>query len=594
MTTFYHFFYKFAGLLLLICIHANYVQSQDIINKEALKSAKIYNETQINTANLESSPAFMGDKVAFVYTDVKGKLFDKDIDEPYFQLGFCDVHFDNSLQDRKPYNNRINSDLHEGPMAYDALRNRMFLTRSHKETRKKKGLDVDTFYLRILSADLNVSKPDVKPININVENYSVCHPALTSDGKTMVFSSNKPGGFGKMDLYIAYSNNDEWVGVINIGENINGNTNEVFPTLVNDTILIFSSDRDGGMGGFDMYVSKLRDGVWQKPEKLSAPFNSPFDDLGLIVRENMKSGYFSSNRPGGKGKDDIYRFETLQPLFGNDIDQMVTASIHVLDKLSLDHVSDAEISLTPLDIDINNFTLSSYNVDMLSGRDPGEMLLKLTPKKGQTFPSFFTDDHGRAPFQIKKNQKYLVKIQAKEYTPITIIYDYLAFGADFNIVLEPEDGDQDDEIDIEDIVLQPSNTDISPITAMDSIISKAGVGDVIVFEHIYYDYNSSDLKIGATKELDALVRSMSANENMTIRLESHTDSRGTSAYNLQLSINRANAARNYLVAQGIDEDRISIRGYGESKLRNKCKDNIPCTEYQHKQNRRTEVVIESK
>lgn len=561
------------------------------INKDAFVSIKIHNEKNINTSNLESSPAFIGDKIAFVFTDVKGKLFDKDIDEPYFQLGYCDVLPDNVLDVRKPYNPRINSELHEGPTSYDSHQNKMFLTRSHKETRRNKNVESDTFYLRILSADLNTSKPDVRPININVDNYSVCHPALSSDGKTMIFSSNKPGGYGKMDLYTAYFNGQEWTGIISLGSNINSSKNEVFPTIINDTILVFASDRDGGIGGLDMYVSKLTEGIWQKPELLPTPFNTAYDDLGLIVRENMKSGYFSSNRPGGKGKDDIYRFESLQPIFGIEKEAIVTASMQVLDKLSLDEIPDAEISLTPLDIDINNFALSSYNIDMLTGRNPGEMLLKLTPKKGQTFPSFYTNNNGKATFQIKKNQKYLVNIKAKEYAPISLLYDFTAFGANFNIVLEPEDIGEivTDETEIENNDIENSTIENS----LDSIITRSTVGDVFVFENIYFDYNSSQLQAGATKEIDALARSMQANENLSVRLESHTDSRGTAAYNLQLSISRANSVRTYLTNLGIDEDRINIRGYGESILRNKCKDNVPCTESQHRQNRRTEVVIES-
>jgi outer membrane protein OmpA-like peptidoglycan-associated protein len=575
--------------LLIISITQSY--SQQIWNKNALTDLKIFNEKLINTSNLESSPAFIGDKIAFVYTDVKGKLFDKEIDEPYFQLGFCDVLTDNSLDGRKPYNNRINSDLHEGPMSYDANQNKMFLTRSHIETRKIKGVSKDTAYLRILSADLNVAKPDVKPININVENYSVCHPTLSKDGKTMIFSSNKPGGYGQMDLYITYFNGQEWSGIVNVGHQINTTKNEVFPYMLNDTILIYASDRDGGMGGFDLYVSKLADGTWQKPELLPSPFNTGFDDLGLIIRENMKSGYFSSNRPGGKGKDDIYRFESSQPIFGSDLGSMVTSSILVLDKLTLEAIPNAEVTLTPLDIDINNFTLSSYNVDMLTGRDPSELLLKLTPKKGQTFPSFFTDVKGNSKFQIKKSQKYLLNIKAKDFNPITLIYDYLAFGSDFNIVLEPEDtSDVDSElVDNEDENQDDDNT----LTPLDSLLIHSNVGDVIVFENIYFDYNSTQLQLGATQELDALVRTMKVKADITVRLESHTDSRGTAAYNLQLSINRANAIRDYLQSSGIDEDRIKIRGYGESKLRNKCADNVPCTDAQHRFNRRTEVVIES-
>jgi outer membrane protein OmpA-like peptidoglycan-associated protein len=568
--------------LLALCFHTAIGQS--VINKEAIAGIRIFNETNINTANLESSPAFVGDKIGFVYAEIKGKLFDKEIDESYFDLGYSIVNTDNSLGYKTAYNNRINSELHEGPMCYDVHENKLFFTRSHKETRRLKGIDTDTFYLRIMSADLNVAKPVVNPININVENYSVCHPALTSDGKTMVFSSNKPGGMGKMDIYIAYFNGEEWTGVINIGAQINTSANEVFPTIMNDSILLFASDRSGGSGGLDIYVSLLKNGIWASPEIMPAPFNSPFDDLGLIVRENGKSGYFTSSRPGGKGKDDIYRFESLLQIFGNQKTVMATSEILVLDKLTLSEIPNASITLTPLAADINNFTLSSYNVDLLSGRDPGDIILKLSPKKGQTYPVFFTNEDGRATFQIKKEQKYLIKVTANGFSDASLIFDYTTFGASFNMVMEP--------LDDGSTVESENFTESTP----DTSIGKPAIlttydGAPIILENIYYDYNKTAIQPGAAKELDMLALLMTEHPKLKIRLESHTDCRGTSIYNLQLSIDRANSARKYLTDLGVDEDRILIKGFGESRLRNECRDNIPCSETKHRYNRRTEVVI---
>jgi len=559
--------------------------AQSAINKDALTSLRIYNEKNINTANLESSPAFVGDKIGFVYTDNKSKIFDKEIDESYFELGYSTVNQDNSLQGRQIYNKRINSDLHEGPMSYDAHQNKLFFTRSHKETRKIKGIETDTFYLRIMSADLNIAKPNVSPINLNVEKYSVCHPSLMADGKTMIYASNNKGGMGGMDLYMAYFNGEEWSGSINIGIDINTSYNEIFPNILNDSILIFASDRTGGPGGLDMYVSVLRNGSWDTPEILPAPLNSPFDDLGLIVRENGKSGHFASNRPGGNGKDDIYRFESALSVFSPEPVMMVTTTVNILDKLTLEGIAYAKITLTPLDIDINNFALSSYNVDMLSGRDPGDLILKLTPKKGKTYPDISTDSLGITSFQLKKGQKYLIKAAAPGYAETSLIYDYSVFGSAFNMVLEPEG---EEEVTEEGGPAPDMMDQVDPKTVQ--IPMEAGT--VIVIENIYYEYNSAEILSGAAEELDDLARMMLLNTEVKVRLESHTDSRGTAAYNLQLSLDRANAARQYLTNIGIDEDRITIRGYGESKLRNECTDNVACSESKHRYNRRTEVVIE--
>lgn len=553
--------------------------TKEIVNKDAIKTVKIYNEDAVNTANMESSPAFIGNKIALVYTESKGKIFDKLIDQSFFQLGASEVNLDNSLMEMKPYHKKINSEFHEGPMSYDLQRNVMFFTRSHREKRNRKGVEVDTFYLRIFTADLNLSNPSAEPININIDNYSVCHPTLSQNGQMMIFSSNQPGGHGKMDLYAAYLDGSTWTSITNLGALVNSSDNEVFPNLINDSLLVFASSRPNGVGGLDMYVSKLENGMWSAPELLPKPFNTAFDDLGLIVRENLRSGYFASNRQGGKGNDDIYRFESDIPIFGQDKSEMVTAQVRVMDKLTLEPMPNVAVTLTPLSIDVNNFSMSSYNIDMLSGKDPGELILKLSPKKGQAFPPLYTKNDGVATFQIKKSQKFLINFSADGYSTLNFIYDFLSHGNHVNIVLEPE---EDVEIpkDIEE-----------DTTNSDDLFENKRSGDMVILDNIYFGYNSSSIDTVFTPELTALYKSMLSNLKMRIKVDAHTDSRGTADYNLQLSIHRANAVRDFLTSKGIDEGRIEIRGYGESKLRNHCKDNVPCTEEQHKYNRRTEIII---
>jgi outer membrane protein OmpA-like peptidoglycan-associated protein len=464
-------------------------------------------------------------------------------------------------------------------MSYDLNLNRLYFTRSHKDKRTLKGVTTDTTYLRIMSADLNTARPEVKPININVERYSVCHPALSANGKSMIFASNKPGGFGGYDLYMAFNNETEWSGIINLGPQINSASHELFPFWLNDSILIFSSQRIDGVGKLDLYVSALQNGSWTVPEILPSPFNTQYDDLGMVVRENMKSGYLASNRPGGAGKDDIFRFESTKPIFGAEEKVSVLTSASILDKLSLEGIAGAKFTVTPLDIDINNYTLSTYNVDMMSGRDPGDLVLKLSPKNQKSVPILTASADGTVNFKVYRGQKYLIAANAPGYTPISLIFDLDVFGTSFNMVMEPQSESSDEEI----------NTD----TTNQEIQIPTNAGESIVFDKIYYDYNSAVIKAGAANELDALAAAMTSRPEMKIRLESHTDSRGAAAYNLQLSINRAESARNYLTNRGIDEDRIKIRGWGETKLRNACTDTVPCTDAKHAFNRRTEVIIEN-
>lgn len=573
----------FQFVLITVCLHS-VAYSQNIYNEEAISKLKIYNEASVNSPNMETSPAFYGDKIGLV---VPGKNMDKETKEPYFDLNYTLVNLDNSLGEKNAFEKRINSELHEGPMSYDYQKNLLYFTRTLKEKRNIKGQEIDTAFLGIMVADLTHVKPSVNKLDMDIEQNSICHPTLSKDGNTMIFSSDKPGGNGKMDLYLAYLDGTSWKSVVNIGPQINATSNEIFPYLLNDTILIFCSDREGGLGGLDLYVSMMENGSWTKAQILPKPLNSSFDDLGLIVRENGKSGYFSSNRLGGKGGDDIYRFETSLPLFEHNPDQLAQTQVTVLDKLTLEPLDNVKITMTPLAIDVNNFTLSSYNVDMLSGKDPGDLLLKLTPKKGKSLPSSLTNEEGIASFNVNKSQKYLVNFSSEDHNEITLIYDFATFGKQFNMVLEPQSED-DDEEKTEVVV----STDKVEQPKEDEVIIPTEKGAVVVFENIYYEYNSANIIKGAAKELDALANVMKTNEEMNVRLEAHTDSRGSTEYNQQLSLNRAEAARKYLTVMGINEDRISIKGFGESKLRNACKNNVPCSDAKHRYNRRTEVVIE--
>ena len=279
-------------LWIILILTTTTIMTQVPLRYDAIKTIKIVNEKEINTPNLESTPAFVGDKIAYVYTGAKNKFFDKLIDEPYFDIGFTTVELDNTLSNKKTFYKQINSDLHEGAMSYDANSNRLFFTRSHVE--KEKIQKHDTTFLRIMSADLNRANPSVDEININVDKYSVCHPSLSTDGKTMIFSSNRPGSLGKMDLYAAFFDGQKWSGITNLSPTVNSKNNEIFPFLLNDTLLIYASDRQNGFGGLDMYASRLQNGEWSESILLPKPINSAFDDFGLIeLAAYLAKGFLS-------------------------------------------------------------------------------------------------------------------------------------------------------------------------------------------------------------------------------------------------------------------------------------------------------------
>lgn len=570
---------KSKWILFWVCFCANFVgiNAQIMLFNQEQNRISIQNEQNINTENLESSPSFWGDKLTFMYSGIKEKIFDTRIDEPFFDIGYCDIDTFNHLNKRNSFPKQINGDFHEGAMDYDLNTNKLYFTRTYKAF--KLG-GQDTMYLKIFETDLNIGKPKPKLLNITDGDFSLAHPALDLAGHHMILASGKKPNVGKMDLYTTEKIDGAWTEIIPLKGEINTDANEVFPVWLRDSILIFSSDRKGGYGGLDLYISlKTPEGSWSAAKLLPQPFNSPYDDFSLVVRPDGKSGYFSSNRPGGKGKDDIYSFTSEHDLFVNSI-RSVEFSISVMDKLTLEPISGATISLTPLEVDINNFTLTSFNIDVLAGTDPGDLLLKLTPKKGISLPLIYSDSEGKAYPNLVLSKQYIIHVEAEEYEPISLLIDGQNTSTNFNIVMTP--ADSQNEIFV---------SDNAPKKDTSIFAKKFEKGDVIVFNDIFYAYNRSDILENQSYELDALATALLENPRMKIRLESHTDARGNAAYNMQLSLKRAESARAYLIEKGVEEDQIDIKGYGESKIRNHCANGIPCNEKEHQFNRRTEVVI---
>ncbi|WP_278022056.1 OmpA family protein [Flavobacterium ginsengisoli] len=316
----------------------------------------------------------------------------------------------------------------------------------------------------------------------------------------------------------------------NLGANINTIGNEVFPFFQNG-VLYFSSDGHYGWGDLDVYESKLLpDGTFSTPKNLGAPINSNKDDFSFIIDKTDSYGYFSSNREGGKGDDDIYSFVKGKPVCNQSISGM-----------AIDHKTKKPLT---------DVTIMAYN-------SFSEIL-------GETKTNF----DGKYAIEVPCN-KVVKMIAAKpNYS-----------SDDKTVETTSENGGE-----IKDVNFELSNYD-------DLVVKKQGVEKVDV-NPIYFDYNKYNITPKAVEELSKVVFVMQKFPNIRIKIESHTDSRGKDAYNLKLSDNRAKSTRDYILSQGIDASRIeSAIGYGETRLVNRCKNGVKCSEEEHVQNRRSDFII---
>ena len=394
----------------------------------------------------------------------------------------------------------------------------------------------------------------------NDVSYSVGHPALSADEQTLYFTSDMPGSVGETDIWKVQVNQSGFGNPENLGPKVNSTAKDWFPS-VDGNVLYFSSDRYGGKGGTDIYAVKL-EGFTPNPVLLNEPINSTADDLGFIINSETRRGYFSSNRDGGKGSDDIYSFIEEEPVEFKCV-QVVKGEVR--DKNTTDLLPGAEVILSD--------------------------------KDGNVLENTVVGDDGTFEFEINCETEYKLEGRKVEYTPQTKTFTtsneadkelkllILLGTGDIDFLASGGDGRQTQGV--EEDVKPEGLPDVLP----EEIVRLRPSVYAVNINPIYFELNSSYLTKDAKRELDKVVELMEKYPKMIIEAASHTDSRGPDGYNMWLSDRRAKSTVNYIIERGVDPRRITGKGYGESQLVNQCTNDVECTEAQHEKNRRSEFVI---
>ena len=337
-----------------------------------------------------------------------------------------------------------------------------------------------------------------------VPTYDV-QPRLSADGNTIFFISDRDGGYGRLDIWYATFEGDQWGTPQNLGERINTPFDELSPFLSDDgNTLYFSSNGRVGFGGVDLYKSLGGMGKWSDPVNLGMPLNSTYDDFGAQFSKDDSSAYFTSNRPGCTGRDDLY-WAKKKPA------PICTFAVHglVVDQGTQQRVPFATVILFEQDFEGDLIPLDTFRTDQGAGYN----------------------------FELECNKDYKIVGNAPEY-----------LAQEQKISTKNAIGPNDLEIDIK-------------IEVERIIIDKA-----IVLPNIYYDFDKSDIRPEAAEELGKLITLLNDNPNISIQLGSHTDSNGSESYNKNLSEERAKSAVSFLVGKGINGARLTWFGFGESQL----------------------------
>ncbi|MGG6229289.1 OmpA family protein [Tenacibaculum sp. SDUM215027] len=493
----------------------------------------------VNTEYSDFGPAFYGDNIVFASSRKNPTLSKEQStdlagwdNQPFLNLYQVPIDKNMNFGQVKSFNGNVNSPYHESTAVFTKDGNTMYFTRNNYLNGKKKRDRDHVVRLKIYKATRNGNTwENIQELPFNNDNYSVGHPTLSPEEDKLYFSSDMPGSLGMSDIwYVKILGEDIYTRPVNLGDKINTAERETFPFVSDENNLYFSSDGHTGMGGLDIFVTKLEKNSHGEVSTFGKPINSPKDDFGFIIKED-RIGYFTSNRDGKEGSksDDIYQiWERCE----------ITIQGPVMDKNTGELIPNAEVTL----IDSNNNEVKTVTV----GNDA-------------TF-SFLLDCQEQYTLRAKK-EKYHPKEKVIE-TPNNPKTIKMPIKLNMPLALELSD----------------------PCPPND-------LGCRLTLQPIYFDYDKSNIRPDAEIELAKILAALKEYPTLKIHIESHTDSRGNDLYNSKLSENRAQATLDWFLKKGIDITRLTAKGYGESELINKCTNKTTCTEDEHQLNRRSMFII---
>lgn len=428
---------------------------------------------------------------------------------------------------------KVNSKFHESSAVFAKDGKTMYFTRNNYLDGKKGKDGKDITLIKIYKASFeNNEWTKVTELPFDSDQYSTAHPALSPDEKTLYFVSDMPGTMGQSDLFKVKINEDGSFGTPeNLGNGINTEGKESFPLVTDENELYFASDGHPGLGGMDVFVSKINsDGTFGEIQNLGDGVNSPKDDFAYLIDTKSRKGFVSSNRGGGQGYDDIYKFLEIrrlkceQELYGTVTD-LTTAQI----------LPDAKISLFDSEFNLVNTAV--------------------------------TDPSGNYTFAVECGKAYNVRAAKMDYAT------------------------KEQKVTI---AMENNGRTNLPI-ALEKEACKVAVGDDLGkcfgIKMIYFDLDKYNIRTEAALDLEKILDVLNQNPTMKLDIRSHTDSRASFKYNEVLSDHRAESTINWLVKNGVDPNRLTGKGYGETQLVNGCTDDVKCTEEEHQLNRRSEFII---
>ncbi|MCE2614107.1 OmpA family protein [Flavobacteriaceae bacterium D16] len=506
----------------------------DLMEKEAagVLDFQLFN-VQANSSTSDFSPSFFKDQLLFASSrGYKKKEVYGPTGEAYTDIFLAYVNITGDIISANHFKGIPETPFHQATPFYAESRDLLFYVRSNIENEEMLFSDEGKNTLAIGLVD---SSGEFR-YAFRDQNTSFYYPFFDEQNEKLYFAADLEGGYGGTDLYYVYTNNGLIMSSpVNLGPRINGPGNEIAPFIFENS-LYFSSDVFYGFGGMDVYSSKiLGNDSFSIPVNLGNEINTKYDEFGFIIRnfgDESLLGYFASNRPGGKGKDDLYGFRVAEKP------------------------------------GIKTFALNGRIVNEVTGIIVPEAYIKVLDGSGNVLKELYAADNGTYQFEIPWEEGISLEVTKDKYSTYRASYDEAQMEA-----------------------IQGSLFDISIAFIEDLVEEKEGQ-TVIKLNKAYFRRGQSQITPELALELDKVVDIIQKFPGLQLRIESHTDSRGGGATNFRISQNRANAIKDYLKSQGVPESNILYAiGYGEDKILNDCTNGVYCLDTFHKQNERQLIVV---
>ncbi|WP_267740670.1 OmpA family protein [Myroides injenensis] len=511
-------------------------------NKEYLKSIENKYERyelkplSINTEYSDYGATLLGNHLVFTSARATENASSSKIhewtNESYTSLYSSEITKESGFTEPVLFAKELNSKVNDATAVFTSDGKTMYFTRNNsKNSGRRKNNKEKSSLLKIYKATKQEDGlwGQVLELPFNSDNFNTAHPALSPDDKWLYFASDRKGTLGQSDIFrVAIYENGEYGKPENLGDKINTSGRETFPFISKDNFLFFSSDGHPGLGGLDVFVAKINvDGSLGKPSNIGSPINSSMDDFSFYIEPKAGKGFVSSNRADGRGGDDIYFF-----------------------------------SEKPCRQALEGIVYDKNTQEILA-----QAMVVISDALYEKSDTLYTDDKGyyKSDF-LNCGEKYRIKAEKENYNTVEVV---------FTVSREPG-------IKTVNIGLEKTH---EPIALEDDLFKK------LKLQPIYFDFDKSNIRPDAQIELMKVVEVMKEYPTMKIDVRSHTDSRGNDAYNMKLSDRRVKSTMKWMIEQGIDKERLTGRGYGESQLLNKCSNGVPCTIEEHQLNRRSEFIV---